>query len=493
MMGRQKRVQRKLFYTKLNLDQRVPKDHILRKVVKYIDFDFVYRSVKGKYGINGNVSVPPPVLLKMMLLLIFYNVRSERELMATIPVRLDWLWFLGYDLDDEIPNHSVLSKARTRWGVEAFKTFFENIVWQCVEAGLIQGDKIFTDASLVQADASNNSVVNQESLKRYLNKSYREMEARLEQQVDSEPKQGKTNRKYISTTDPDASVVRMGPGRSRLRYKVHRAVDEKAEIITATGVTAGEKNEAHLLTVLIDQHQSNTGKTVATAVADSKYGTIANYLDCSDRNIQAHFESFDKNNKGVGTRKGIFEPSDFIYNPDEDCFICPAGERLDPRKFKKKRNHFEYSLPAKICSKCVLKPQCTRSKQGRTIKRHVRQDDLDQMLIRSQSRAAKRDIRKRQHLMERSFARGTRYGYQRTRWRRLWRVQIQEYLTATIQNIMVLFRNVKEPKAAVAIAQAKPGSKRDRYSLQQLFFYFKEAITGCMKHIFPSKWFEVQA
>ena len=71
MMGRQKRVQRKLFYTKLNLDQRVPKDHILRKVAKYIDFDFIYKEVKDNYGINGNVSVPPPVLLKMMLLLVF--------------------------------------------------------------------------------------------------------------------------------------------------------------------------------------------------------------------------------------------------------------------------------------------------------------------------------------------------------------------------------------------------------------------------------------
>jgi transposase len=464
MMGRQQRVQKKLFYTKFSLDQRVPKNHILRKVAKYIDFDFIYKKVKGKYGSNGNVSVPPPIILKMMFLLIFYNVRSERELMATIPLRLDWLWFLGYDLDDEIPNHSVLSKARTRWGVEAFKTFFENIVWQCVQADLIQGNKIFTDASLVQADASNNSVVNQESLKRYLNKSYREMEARLEQQIDSEPKQGIANRKYISTTDPDASVVRMGPGRSRLRYKVHRVVDEKAEIITATGVTAGEKNEAHLLTELIDQHQSNTGKTVTTAVGDSKYGTIANYLDCSDRNIKAHFESFDKNNKGVGTRKGIFEPSDFIYTPDEDCFICPAGERLEPRKFKKKRNHFEYSLPAKICNKCVLKPQCTRSKQGRTIKRHARQNDLDQMLIRSQSRAAKRDIRKRQHLMERCFARSKRYGYKRARWRRLWRLGIQEYLTAAIQNMMVLVRSFKDQGRAIATKLVLPRPEKPFYT-----------------------------
>ncbi len=64
----------------------------------------------------------------MMLLLILYNVRSERELISTIPERLDWLWFLGYDLEDEIPNHSVLSKARTRWGVKAFKNFFERMI-----------------------------------------------------------------------------------------------------------------------------------------------------------------------------------------------------------------------------------------------------------------------------------------------------------------------------------------------------------------------------
>ncbi len=147
---------------------------------------------------------------------------------------------------------------------------------------------------------------------------------------------------------------------------------------------------------------------------------------CSDRGVAPHFESFDKGHRGSGRRKGIFEPSEFVYNPDEDLFICPAGELLEPRKFKKKRNHFEYSLSAKVCNKCVLKPQCTRSKQGRTIKRHIRQDELDQMLSLSESRQAKRDIAKRQHLMERSFARSKRYGYKRARWRRLWRVQIQD-------------------------------------------------------------------
>ena len=185
MMGRQPKVQNKLFYTALNLEQRVRQDHILRKVKRNIDFDFIYNEVKDKYGINGNESVAPPIILKMMLLLTFYNVRSERELVLTIPERIDWLWFLDYDLDDEIPNHSVLSKARARWGVEAFKTFFERIVWQCVQAGLIDGSKLFMDSSMVQADASNNSVVNKESLKRYLNSSYQILESRLEQEQQS--------------------------------------------------------------------------------------------------------------------------------------------------------------------------------------------------------------------------------------------------------------------------------------------------------------------
>ncbi len=479
MMGRQSDIQKKLFYPCLSMEKRIRKDHILRKIARHIDFDFIYKQVEDTYGSKGNVSVPPPVILKMLLLLILYNVRSERELMQTIPERLDWMWFLGYDLDDEIPNHSVLSKARARWGPDAFKFFFDTIVMQCVEAGLVDGSKIFVDASLVQADASNNSVVNQQCLKRYLNKSYRQLERRLE---DDSPhslkrleKHGRANRKHISTTDPDASVVRCGPGRSKLRYKLHRSVDEKAEIITATQVTTGELNEAHRLGALIDAHEHSTGEKVQTAVADSKYGTIDNYLDCCDRNVKAHFESFDKGRGGSGRRKGIFEPSEFVYNPEDDLFICPAGELLEPRKYKKKHNQLEYSLSAKICNACILKPQCTRSKQGRTLKRHVRQDDLDQMLKRSESLQARSDIRKRQHLMERSFARGTRYGYKRARWRRLWRVQIQEYVTAAIQNMMVLVSNIKEQSRA---AQAKAVQRRPERPSVTTTFAMNQAFAG---------------
>lgn len=116
MMGYQPPPQSSLFYIGISLDKRVRKNHPLRKINELIDFEFIYKQVGDKYGRNGNVSVPPPMILKLILLLVLYNVRSERELMETLPERLDWLWFLGYDLDNNVPDHSVLSKARKKWG-----------------------------------------------------------------------------------------------------------------------------------------------------------------------------------------------------------------------------------------------------------------------------------------------------------------------------------------------------------------------------------------
>lgn len=441
MMGHQPPYQNKFFVTGFNLDKRVREDHILRKIVEKIDFEFIYEEVKETYGTKGNVSVPPPVILKMMLLLILYNIRSERELMLTIPERLDWLWFLGYDLDEEIPNHSVLSKARARWGVKAFRNFFERIVWQCVEAGLVDGKKLFVDASLIDADASNNSVVDTKGLKKYLNKGYRRLEKRLDDlQV---PKTTPANARFISTTDPDASVTRYSGGKSKLRYKTHRAVDPEHEVITATKVTPGSTDDGDMLEEMIESHEHNTQSKVDTVVADSKYGKIDNFLRCYDLDKKAHVPSLEQTHKGSGRQKGIFPKEAFIYHPDTDIFICPAGERLRRRHYNKKRKHYEYNASAKTCARCELRKKCTRAKDGRSLKRHARQDELDIMLNEANSRSAKRDIKHRQDLSERSFAWSKRYGYKRARWRRLWRMEIQDFLVAAIQNITVL---VKQPK-----------------------------------------------
>jgi transposase len=463
MMGQQKDYQHKIFITGFNLDKRVPKDHVLRKIHEQIDFDFIYKEVKHTYGVKGNVSVPPPVILKLMLLLFLYNVRSERELMATLPLRLDWLWFLGYDLDDNIPNHSVLSKARTRWGVAAFKRFFDLILWQCVKAGLVDGSKSFIDSSLIDADASNNSVVNTQNMDKYLNKSYQLLEGRLDNIKDQ--KTTSANDKYISTTDPEASVVRYGRGRPKLRYKTHRAVDEKHEVITATKITPGAVDDGKVLDEMMDLHEQNTDKKIDTVVADTKYGTIDNYLHCHDKGIEAHIPSVEESHRGSGRRKGIFSKEAFVYDPDTDTFTCPAGKVLKKQKFKKKRKHFEYRASSKDCMECPIRDKCTRSKSGRTIKRHVRQDELNAIVRRTKSRVAKRDLKTRQHLSERSFARSTRYGFKRARWRNLWRMEIQDYLIAAIQNIKVL---INQPKDRMSKSNAEGCRKTGFQNLKWL-------------------------
>jgi transposase len=456
MMGRQAKGQQlKMFYPGLSLERRVRSNHPLRQVKKLVDFDFIYQEVAPSYGVNGNVSVPPPVILKLMLLLIFYNVRSERELMATLPERLDWLWFTGFDLDDDIPDHSVLSKARSRWGPAAFKHFFERIVWQCVAAGLVDGSKIFMDSSLIQADAANNSVIDMNSLKSRLNRHYQELEARLQELPQDYKGNGKVNKTRLSTTDPDAAIVSQGKVRSQLSFKAHRAVDAKAEVITATEVTSGAVNEGHLLPDLIEQHTENTQSQVKVVVADSQYGTVDNYLACHDRGLEAHIPPFHDSRD----RNGKFADAAFTYDPQGDVYLCPGGQRLKRMRYHRNRETFQYQGKAKICQACALKDQCTGAKTGRTINRHLRHEEIQLMRERAQSSGSKKDIKTRQHLMERSFARAVRYGFKRARWRWLWRVRIQEYLTAAIQNIMILVRYVKEPGTAISLAIKRTKNK----------------------------------
>jgi transposase len=441
MMGHQATPQPKLFYTGFQLDKRVRRDHPLRKISKVVDFDFTYKEVAETYGDNGNVSVPPPVLLKLMLLLVFYNVRSERELMETLPERLDWLWFLGYDLDDEVPNHSVLSKARKRWGREVFQRFFERVMRQCVAAGLVDGRKIFVDASLIDADASQDSVVDTRDLNEQLSRKYRQLEARLDEAPSARAPGPYTeeNLRYVSATDPDAALMKRGE--SKLRYQSHRAVEGSSEIITATALTPGDVSEDQLLMALKEDHEATTGESVQTVVADSKYGTKENYLACRDAGIQAHIPAFQGGTDKRLEKRGLFMEDRFVFDAKRDVFVCPAGQELRRRTVHARRQSIEYAALSRVCAVCELREQCTKSKSGRSVNRHLRQDDLDEMLRVSKSDKSRRDLKRRQHLCEGSFGAAKRYGYKRARWRRLWRVEIQNYLICTVQNITKLVKH----------------------------------------------------
>jgi transposase len=129
------------FSYRVNLEHRVRKDHPRRAVTQVTDFTFVRAEVARFYGRNGNEGVDPIIQVKLMFLPFFDDVSSERKLMERLPERLDYLWFPGYNLDEQTPHHSVLSKARLRWSQEVFENSFLRTVQQCVEARLVDGKK----------------------------------------------------------------------------------------------------------------------------------------------------------------------------------------------------------------------------------------------------------------------------------------------------------------------------------------------------------------
>ena len=261
--------QAKLFSYEVNLDRRVRADHPLRRVNAMIDFTFARAAVAHTYGDNGHVSVDPAILLKLMFLLFHENVRSERELVRRLPERLDWLWFLGYDLDDDAPNHSVLSKARARWGGALFEELFVRTVRQCVEAGLVDGTKVHLDGSLIDADASRDSVVQADAATiARIRAAYGAQERKLDETKPPSAR-SETNLKLVSTTDPDAPCVSKGPqsGTARPRYKHHRMIDDRCGIITAVATTGGDLTEASQLEPLRQQHEANTGAEVNAVVS----------------------------------------------------------------------------------------------------------------------------------------------------------------------------------------------------------------------------------
>ncbi len=251
------------------------------------------------------------------------------------------------------------------------------------------------------------------------------------------------NDRYRSKTDPDAAIVQRGL--SRLRYKVHRSVDPEAEVITSTEVTRGDVDDSHRFSAMLEAHHKNTGIYAKTAVADSKYGTVENFLFCKDQGIQPHMPDLKKSQEKGGTRHGLFSNSEFSYDSQNDTYTCPAGKRLRLKTRRLEKQRLDYSARASDCNVCNLRPQCTRNKIGRTIQRYLRQDDLEEMREVARTPKGKQDLKTRQHLMERSFAYAVPLGFKRARWRRLWRVQIQEYLTASIQNIKRMIKHVKKP------------------------------------------------
>src|SRR3989440_8441392 len=156
MMGKKERCFTPL--VNVSLEDLVPQDHFYRHLERTLDLSFVREFVQQTYACKGRPSIDPVVFFKLQLVMFFEDIRSERQLMRHAADRLSILWYLGYDLGEPLPDHSSLTRIRERYGVEVFRRFFEAIVEQCQQEGLVWGKELYFDGTKVAANAGKESL-----------------------------------------------------------------------------------------------------------------------------------------------------------------------------------------------------------------------------------------------------------------------------------------------------------------------------------------------
>src|SRR5256714_15502204 len=187
MMGSKQR-----YFTPLlnvSLQELVPHDHFYQHLERTLDLSFVRELVHETYAGGGRPSIDPVVFFKLQLVMFFEGLRSERQLMRHAADRLSVRWYLGYDLNEPLPDHSSLTRIRERYGVEAFRRFFDAIVEQCQAAGLVWGQELYFDGTKVQANASVDSLKPRFFVEAHLAELFGDETGELSEETDQQPSQ----------------------------------------------------------------------------------------------------------------------------------------------------------------------------------------------------------------------------------------------------------------------------------------------------------------
>ena len=155
MMGPRQEAQAALFY-EFSLEDHVPQDHLLRSIDCHLDLSSIRGHLADFYSHTGRPSVDPELMIRMLIVGYCFGIRSERRLCEEVHLNLAYRWFCRLDLSDPIPNHSTFSKNRHgRFRESALlRHLFEKTVARCIADGLVSGQRLAADASLIEADAN---------------------------------------------------------------------------------------------------------------------------------------------------------------------------------------------------------------------------------------------------------------------------------------------------------------------------------------------------
>ena len=449
MMGRQE-TKRELFVL-ISLNECVPEDHLLRAVDQYLDLTEFRESLAQSYSHTGRPSVDPELMARMLIIGYCYGIRSERRLCEEVGMNLAYRWFCRLGLKDKVPDHSSFSKNRHgRFrDHDAFRQLFDAVLRRCMTEGLVQGEGFATDASMIKADAQRQRSCSGDSAidwgdPEQASRPVREYLAALEQANPVLPKR-------ISLTDPSATWT-AAAGPAIFAYSTNYLIDLKAGMIVDVEASAVNKiAEVEATKTMINRVEEKFAIKPQRLVGDTNYGVAAmlGWL-VDEKKIAPHVPVWDKSEHHDGT----FSRTDFMFDSENNRYVCPAGKYLKPAQRSQQKNQFRYRASLYDCQACQLKLKCCPNMDIRKIDRspHEPARDVARAIGKTDAYRQSRRERKKVEMLFAHLKRILKLGQLRLRGPS--GAHDEFLLAATVQNLRRMAKKLLPPKQKATLVMS---------------------------------------
>ena len=455
MMGRREDSQVQFLYA-FNLDKVVPPDHLVRQIDGVLDLSWVHKELAPYYSHTGRPSIDPVLMIRMLLVGYVFALRSERRLCSEVQVNLAYRWFCKLSVEDQIPDHSVFSRARHERFREsdALRRVFEGVVAMCIAAGFVGGEAFSIDASLIKADVNKQKRIPGDQPMNWpkagqASRAVREYLTALDAarshdengdgdgDGSSSGKSRSKPPKEVSVTDPQATWVARPGVDPFFAYDANYLIDNKAGIILdAEGTRANRIVEIAVTQTMVDRVRRRFDLQPQRLAGDTAYGAVRLLKWLVDRQIGPHIPVWDKSARSDGT----FSRADFVFDHERNIYICPNGKLLHTTGTVIDGGTLRYRASKHDCDLCALKMQCCPHTPARQIPRDLHEDARDVARALAKTEAFEQSRRERKKV-EMQFAHMKRiFRLDRLRLRGLSGAKDEVLLTATAQNLRRLVK-----------------------------------------------------
>ncbi len=448
MMGQAVGQQDRLFY-EFNLEDRIPANHLLRRLDAVLDLSWLRAALSPFYSHTGCPSVDPELMIRMLLVGYCYSIRSERRLCQEVELNLAYRWFCRLGLEDKVPDHSTFSvnrHGRFR-DSEILRRVFETVVRGCMAAGLVRGEGFAVDASVIEADASRFQRIEGSEVdwsdEQLASRPVREYLAALD--GEHSPTNPERAPKALSPTDPAAAWTTRGRHKVMFGYSLNYLIDmENTVILDVEATPTRITKEVDATETMVARTQERFDLKPDTIAGDVAYGTGEMLGWLVERGIDPHIPVWDKGKRNDGS----LSRADFSYDRERDVYICPQGKTLKTTGRRHGGKTLLYRSSKYDCDNCPLKPRCCPATPVRRVPRDVNEAARDQVRSLMGTDAYVKSGRERKKIETLFGDLKRNLGLTRLRLRGLTGARDEFLLAATVQNLKRLAKLAAIPPPA---------------------------------------------